>query len=315
MDSTGMKGLLFFLMTSFVGWIFLLVSIRSRREHRKRLERERTRATGSIVDYAPGRGDAGRPVVEFIADGRQIRLENKSAVDRARYPVGASVEVLYDPDDPSRFHLESDADDGSGSAALARVGYIWLACAAALTLALMTLVGGYRIDLQGLWRSLRAPRGAEKTAVEKTRGDSAFEYRAQANGTAVISKYTGTDSALTLPLLVDFHPVTGMSSMAFARCSQLKSLTVPGVYASVPPGAFTGCLSLSEVTLQEGVESIGTQAFGLCLALKDVTLPASLSRIDDNAFPEDCAARFHVVEGSEAARYCAGKGFDVQFDG
>ena len=45
------KMLLFFGVSSLLGWIMLFTGISSRREQRRREEYERTRATGRIVDY------------------------------------------------------------------------------------------------------------------------------------------------------------------------------------------------------------------------------------------------------------------------
>jgi hypothetical protein len=100
------KAILFFLLCSSVGWLFLGASIQSRRDRRKKIESERARATGTIVDYVPQKRGQPHPVVEFTAYGRVNRLECPVELDPGELPVGAQVEVLHHPDDPSRFHLE-----------------------------------------------------------------------------------------------------------------------------------------------------------------------------------------------------------------
>ena len=84
------------------------------------MESERSRATGTIVDYAAKK----HPVVEFTANGRLYRLEYPVATEPDELPVGTQVEVLHHPDDPARFHLEQDegeapdqADDGTADQA------------------------------------------------------------------------------------------------------------------------------------------------------------------------------------------------------
>ena len=143
--------------------------------------------------------------------------------------------------------------------------------------------------------------------------DGAYRYEVWGDMTAIINGYSGDDETLTLPLALDGHPVTAISSQAFARAKSLKRLTIPGMISKIPMAAFAGCLSLQEVTVREGVADIGKHAFGFCISLKDVYLPRSLSRIDE-AFPEDCGARFHVAEGSYARRYCEEKGYAVVTD-
>ena len=87
---------------------------------------------------------------------------------------------------------------------------------------------------------------------------------------------------------------------------------MPGSIRTVPNGAFAGCIALSEVTLQNGVQSVGMMAFAMCVSLRDVTLPASVTFIGRDAFPADCAATFHVAEGSTAEKYCTEMGFSVE---
>ena len=81
---------------------------------------------------------------------------------------------------------------------------------------------------------------------------------------------------------------------------------------SVATSAFSACLRLERVNLREGVEEIGPGAFDKCASLKDVTLPASLTDISTLAFPDDCAAVFHVVAGSYAEDWCRALGYKVE---
>lgn len=47
------KMLIYFIMCSFVAWPLLFAGIGTRRDARRREERENTRTTGVIVGYAP----------------------------------------------------------------------------------------------------------------------------------------------------------------------------------------------------------------------------------------------------------------------
>ena len=310
------KALMFFLIASVGAWFFLGVSIQSRREYRRKTEAERARATGTVVDHVRHKRSWLHPVVEFTADGRVNRLEYPVDVDPGELPVGTQVEVLYNPDDPARFHLEQYHGEAPGARALARIGFIWLAGAAALTLVLMTLVGGYRIDVRHLWRNLisfgrRTGEPTETVGKAPVRSGD-YLYTVRDGHTAVITGYTGDASTLEIPLVVGVYPVMEIGPSAFARQTRLVEVTVPGTIPSIPMAAFTGCVNLAVVRLEEGVATIGNLAFGICPMLTDVYLPSSLKSISDTAFPADCAARFHVTEGSEAQRYCREMGFEVQ---
>ena len=307
------KAILFFLLCSSVGWLFLGASIQSRRDRRKKIESERARATGTIVDYVPQKRGQPHPVVEFTAYGRVNRLECPVELDPGELPVGAQVEVLHHPDDPSRFHLEQYEADDSGARVLWRIGFIWMACSAALTLALMTLVGGYRIDLGPVNRILHLPaRTSGRSAKTVAQNDGDFKYTVDEKGRATLTQYTGSASSLQLPTIVDGHVVSGLGFMVFSHNTSLTEVTVPGIYSSVSHAAFAGCMNLSDVTLKDGVSSIGMRAFFPCPVLANVTLPKNLTSIADDAFPDDCAATFHVVEGSAAERYCRRKGFAIE---
>ena len=111
----------FAIITSLGGWIFLYIGLKSLREARDRQEAERVRATARVVAYnshkytfRTGRGNARRnktttvwkPVMEFSVGEKVYRFESKEPFDQDEVPVGSNEEVLYDPDDPSHFHLE-----------------------------------------------------------------------------------------------------------------------------------------------------------------------------------------------------------------
>lgn len=160
MSEMGGKMLLFFAASSFVAWIILFVGLSTRRELRRRNERETTRTTGVIVDYVRAETRMGKrgqleyrkPVIEFTADGQSVRGEYDTSMGRDAHPIGETVDVLYDVSDPSRFHLAYDpvyADPGGGAI---RLAVIWIAVSAALTVALAVFVGGATFDLGQMWR-------------------------------------------------------------------------------------------------------------------------------------------------------------------
>ena len=144
-----LKMLFFFAAVSFPAWFLLSAGLGTRRDSRRRSKRERRRATGVIVGYVRGRVRSGKsggvaywkPVVEFSAEGQSFHQEYPNMMDRERYPVGKEVDILYDGDDPARFHLAEDpvfTDPGGGAI---RIALIWIAATAALDVALAVFVG------------------------------------------------------------------------------------------------------------------------------------------------------------------------------
>ena len=134
--------LIFFLGCSLTGWIFVGVALHVRRYQRKKELNERSLTFGRIVEVAEkvhhrGRGGTVRsyfPVVEFEAGGQTYRLENENGSrDRESVVIGRSVDVLYDPEDPARFHLADDDANATGADSLLRMGMIIIAGAAVLT--------------------------------------------------------------------------------------------------------------------------------------------------------------------------------------
>ena len=153
------KMLVFFTVSTFTAWILLFTGLSQRRESRRRNDQEYTRTTGRIVDYVRREHRGGRsgtysywrPVVDFTAEGQAVHTEYENCIDRERFPVGATVDILYDVSDPSRFHLAEDPVFISGGGGAIRIAVIWILCGAALTVFLAVFVGGATFDFGHMW--------------------------------------------------------------------------------------------------------------------------------------------------------------------
>ncbi len=77
------------------------------------------------------------------------------------------------------------------------------------------------------------------------------------------------------------HNVKALPSLAFSRCSQLKSISLPDV-KSIDENAFLMCTYLETINAPR-VSSIGNQAFDFCNHLKSVIL-GNISAAGSNIF-------------------------------
>ena len=300
-----------FIAISAAGWILLIVGLLFQRRWLRKQEQERTRATGVVVDYADNTAASSphcTPVVEFTAEGQTLRLPCKGVFEREKYPIGQTLDILYNADDPTSFHPDN-AEEPAVGRGLMRFGLVWIVIAVLLTAVLIGPIKGSVKRPEPKRPSMLTP--APTIGRSPWGSAEGFGYALDENGFATLTGYTGSDSDVTLPILIDGHIVSGISQSAFTGNRRLARVTVPGSMRAVPSGAFAGCIALDAVTLKDGVQYVGVMAFEMCPSLKDVTLPASLTFIGKNAFPADCAATFHVAEGSAAEKYCVEMGFAV----
>ncbi len=86
-----------------------------------------------------------------------------------------------------------------------------------------------------------------------------FEYDV-VNGEAVITKYNGTATEVTIPAVIDGYTVYGIDNSAF------KDNT-----------------AISKVAVEAGVKSVGASAFENCTSLATITLPATIMFFGENA--------------------------------
>jgi BspA type Leucine rich repeat region (6 copies) len=136
------------------------------------------------------------------------------------------------------------------------------------------------------------------------------------NNQAIITGYTGTGGAVTIPSSVNGIPVVQLSKgsreeawppifsspntsvtsvyipdsvrsigvYAFINCTGLTSVTIPNNVTSIGDGAFYGCTGLISITIPDSVTSIGSGAFSTCTSLSNVNIGNSVTSIGDGAF-------------------------------
>ena len=129
--------LLFFLvlfpLLSVGGIALIWIGLSGIRKAREQEERERARASATVVDRVKhtslrrGKPSTWHPVVEFAVDGQTHRHESHTGYWLDQFEVGERVEILYDADDPSCFHLEKLFDrEITGDKITVIVGILWI---------------------------------------------------------------------------------------------------------------------------------------------------------------------------------------------
>ena len=99
--------------------------------------------------------------------------------------------------------------------------------------------------------------------------------------------YTGN---VVLPESITYenneYCVTRIGDVAFRKCTDLISITIPNSVTSIGEAAFQWCTGLTSITIPNSVTSIGSGAFQLCKGLISITIPNGLTSIGDATFSE-----------------------------
>lgn len=113
---------------------------------------------------------------------------------------------------------------------------------------------------------------------------SPFVYADLADGTIQLANYTGDDSEIIIPNVVDNKTVTRIGDKAFSGCTNLSNITLPDSVTSIGDSAFLNCSNLTSITIPANVTSIGFRAFYGCTKISSVTIPKSVTYIGSQAF-------------------------------
>ncbi len=99
------------------------------------------------------------------------------------------------------------------------------------------------------------------------------------------SSYSGN---INIPSSVSYNGksycVKSIGKLAFYRCKNLTSVTIPTTVTYIGSSAFEECTGLTSLTLNEGLETMGGSAFEGCTGLKVLTIPSTISSVLINAF-------------------------------
>ena len=131
------------------------------------------------------------------------------------------------------------------------------------------------------------------TASAITSGDWTYSVISEANKTARITDYSGTETILRIPSIIDDYTITSIGSSAFDWNETITHVTIPDSVTSIGSSAFYMCKALERVVIPEGVTTISKNTFWLCDNLTNVVIPSSVTKIEDYAF--DLCSNLEVV--------------------
>ena len=111
-----------------------------------------------------------------------------------------------------------------------------------------------------------------------------FEYSiTEETNEVTITKYTGTDTVVSIPDTINGNPVTSIGTGAFAGRDNLENITIPNGVTSIGSHAFDHC-GFTSITIPNNVTSIGSDAFSHCYNLTTITIPNNVTSIGSDAF-------------------------------
>ena len=118
-----------------------------------------------------------------------------------------------------------------------------------------------------------------KILYTSTDGNVVTPYKTDAFGANIVSNtYENGQGVIAFD-----GEVTKIGYMAFYKCRNLTSVTIPNGVTLIGNNAFDEC-SISSIIIPDGVESIGTDAFIYCHNLTEVHIPQNVITLGGNPF-------------------------------
>jgi hypothetical protein len=111
-----------------------------------------------------------------------------------------------------------------------------------------------------------------------------FEYEIAGGRNIIITRYTGSATAINIPAQIQNLPVTIIGDGAFMGYGSLTSVTLPSSITAIGDRAFSGCINLAGINIPSSVTSIGEWAFYFCGSLASISIPPGVTYIGQYAF-------------------------------
>ena len=232
--------------------------------------------------------------VNVSADGAEAKVEGVTYVEHGSYCVITKCDTSVS----GTLTIPETVDFSGNSVPVTEIGsYAFKNCKSLESLELpdsLTTICSRAFDGSGLQR-IRIPKNVNKIEDYAFADCVSLENIAVSDHNGQYSSDNGIlynkDKTILLAYpgnyLADYtvsSSVTEIASGAFAGCTGLRSVVIPGSVKKIGAYAFRDCGEITKITMMRGVETIGTYAFYSCKSLVTVIMPDTLTAIEDGAF-------------------------------
>ena len=156
----------------------------------------------------------------------------------------------------------------------------------------------YKIKTDGLWVVPYDEYCADYNPEYKYQGDIVIPSTVNYEGTTY--SVIGIDMAFcrcpNLASVTIPNSVTTIGAFSFQSCG-LTSITIPNSVITIDDNAFAYCHYLESVTIGSNVKTIGGEAFVDCTSLQSISIPNSVTTLGTGAFM-DCTSLNNVTLGN-----------------
>jgi len=123
----------------------------------------------------------------------------------------------------------------------------------------------------------------EVSRISQTEVDE-FTIAVYSDNTCAITNYTGNQSFVSIPSVLNGFAVIGIGNDAFNNCDSLASISIPDGVTVIGMYAFAHCDSLTNISIPNSVKFIGYDAFSHCNSLSSIYIPSSVRFVEDHPF-------------------------------
>lgn len=130
----------------------------------------------------------------------------------------------------------------------------------------------------------KVQKAADKNKIistnQKATSKENFRYSVIADYVA-IEKYTGSDTSVVIPAIIEGLPVKKIERETFKECKVLEEIKIPDSIIKIGDFAFSGCYHLKAIDIPESVTEIGDNAFSFCESLEEINISDSVTEIGE----------------------------------